>query len=41
MDTLMRMQNSFDIAEAHKREGDIRVQPYVAEAKTDSQPNLS
>jgi len=36
MDTLMRMQNSFDIAEAHKREGDIRVEPYVAE--TDPQP---
>jgi addiction module HigA family antidote len=25
MDTLMRMQNSFDIAEARKREGDIKV----------------
>lgn len=25
MDTLMRMQNSFDIAQARKREGDIHV----------------
>ncbi len=28
MDTLMRMQNSFDIAQARKREMDIDVQPY-------------
>ncbi len=28
MDTLMRMQNSFDIAEARKREGDIHVAPF-------------
>jgi antitoxin HigA-1 len=35
MDTLMRMQNSFDIAQAHKREGEIKVQPYAAKAKTD------
>jgi addiction module HigA family antidote len=25
MDTLMRMQNSYDIAQAHKREGEIQV----------------
>ena len=25
MDTLMRMQNSFDIAQARKREGEIKV----------------
>src|SRR5277367_2217644 len=30
MDTLMRMQNSFDIAQARKREGEIKVTPYVA-----------
>ena len=30
METLMRMQNSFDIAQAHKREGDIDVARYVA-----------
>ena len=29
MDTLMRMQNSFDIAKARLREGDIKVVPYV------------
>jgi addiction module HigA family antidote len=28
MDTLMRMQNSFDIAEARKREGEIQVAPF-------------
>ncbi|WJH40567.1 HigA family addiction module antitoxin [Aliirhizobium terrae] len=28
MDTLMRMQNSFDIAEARKRDTDIHVAPY-------------
>ena len=29
MDTLMRMQNSFDIAQARKREGEIHVERYV------------
>ncbi len=33
MDTLMRMQNSFDIAEARKREGEISVAPYGAAGK--------
>ncbi|GAK34551.1 transcriptional regulator [Iodidimonas nitroreducens] len=28
MDTLMRMQNSYDIAQARKREGDIKVVPF-------------
>ncbi len=28
MDTLMRMQNSYDIAEARKREADIEVAPF-------------
>ncbi|MCB2051374.1 MAG: HigA family addiction module antidote protein [Novosphingobium sp.] len=28
MDTLMRMQNSYDIAQARKREGDIKVLPF-------------
>jgi antitoxin HigA-1 len=27
MDTLMRMQNSYDIAQARKREGEINVTP--------------
>lgn len=29
MDTLMRMQNSFDIAKARLRASEIRVEPYV------------
>jgi hypothetical protein len=40
MDTLMRMQNSFDIAQAHMREGEIKVEPYVAKAKSDPEPKL-
>lgn len=28
MDTLMRMQNSFDIAQVRKRESEINVVPY-------------
>jgi antitoxin HigA-1 len=30
MDTLMRMQNSYDIAQARKREGEIKVAPFQA-----------
>ena len=40
MDTLMRMQNSYDIAQAHRREGAIKVQPYVAKANSEPQPKL-
>jgi antitoxin HigA-1 len=29
METLMRMQNSYDIAQAHSREGEIKVKRYV------------
>jgi addiction module HigA family antidote len=29
METLMRMQNSYDIAQAHFREGEIKVKRYV------------
>lgn len=29
METLMRMQNSYDIAEARRRAGDIDVAPYI------------
>ena len=29
MDTLMRMQNSFDIAQTRKREGEIKVAPFT------------
>lgn len=28
LDTLMRMQNSYDIAQARKREGEIKVAPF-------------
>jgi addiction module HigA family antidote len=31
MDTLMRMQNSFDIAQARKREGEIKVARFEGE----------
>jgi addiction module HigA family antidote len=37
METLMRMQNSFDIAQAHKREGEIAVARYVPKAGTSEQ----
>lgn len=33
MDTLMRMQNSYDIAQARKREGEINVVPYAVSGK--------
>ena len=36
METLMRMQNSFDIAQAHKRESEITVARYVPKAPTES-----
>ncbi len=29
MDTLMRMQNSYDIAQTRKREGEIKVAPFT------------
>jgi addiction module HigA family antidote len=40
MDTLMRMQNSFDIAQARKRAGQIRVKPFVPKAG-DPRPTLT
>ena len=39
MDTLMRMQNSFDIAEARSREGEIKVDRYVPKMKDSAKPN--
>ncbi len=33
MDTLMRMQNSYDIVQARKRERDIKVAPFQAKAR--------
>ena len=40
METLMRMQNSYDIAQAHKREGKIKVTRYVPKAGTPEQSKL-
>ena len=37
METLMRMQNSYDIAQARKRQGEIKVAPYKAKP-LDRQP---
>jgi antitoxin HigA-1 len=41
MDTLMRMQNSFDIAQARSREGEIKVDRYVPRAKDSAEPKLA
>src|SRR5437016_12243029 len=40
MDTLMRMQNSYDIAQARKREKEIKVAPYRPAARAEPQPKL-
>jgi addiction module HigA family antidote len=40
MDTLMRMQNSFDIAQAHKKEGEIQVTRYVPKTGMSEQSKL-
>jgi addiction module HigA family antidote len=34
MDTLLRMQTAYEIAEARDREGDIKVKRYVAKRRT-------
>lgn len=39
METLMRMQNSYDIAQAHKREGEIKVARYTPKHGTSEQSN--
>jgi len=38
METLMRMQNNFDIAQARKRAGNINVSPFVPRRKVAQQP---
>lgn len=38
MDTLMRMQNSYDIAQARKREGEINVNPFKGMSDSISAP---
>lgn len=40
MDTLMRMQNAYDIAQARSREGEIAVNRYVPKAKDTPQTSL-
>ena len=40
MDTLLRMQTAYDIAETRDREGDIKVKRYVAKPGTSKQPRL-
>jgi antitoxin HigA-1 len=40
METLMRMQNSYDIAQARKREGKIKVARYKPKSGTPRQANV-
>lgn len=40
MDTLMRMQSSFDIAQARRREAEIKVERYVPPAPVPEQAKL-
>jgi addiction module HigA family antidote len=40
MDTLMRMQNSYDIAQTRKREGEIRVRPFKGKLR-DKQASMA
>ncbi|MDZ4347555.1 MAG: addiction module antidote protein, HigA family, partial [Candidatus Binatia bacterium] len=40
MDTLLRMQTAYDIAETRDREGDIKVKRYVAKPDTNKHPRL-
>ncbi len=41
MDTLMRMQNSYDIAQARKREKDIKVSRFQAPATSGTHPKMA
>ena len=36
MDTLMRMQNSYDIAQARRREGEIKVAPFARRVRDEA-----
>ena len=40
MDTLMRMQNAYDIAQARSREGEIIVSRYLPKLKATRRPSL-
>jgi addiction module HigA family antidote len=39
MDTLLRMQTAYDIAEVRQREGDIKVRRYVEKSRANKQPS--
>jgi antitoxin HigA-1 len=41
MDMLLRMRTAYDIAKARDREGDIRVQRYVANPRAGKHPTVS
>jgi addiction module HigA family antidote len=41
MDTLLRMQTAYDIAAARDREGEIRVERYVAKPRVDAREGLA
>ena len=41
MDALLRMQTAYEIAEARDREGNIKVQRYVAQPRVDKHTALS
>lgn len=41
METLMRMQNSYDIAQTRKREGDIHVHRFVPDPIPDDQTTIA
>ena len=41
METLMRMQNSYDIAQTRKREGDIHVRRFEPDPMPDDQSTLA
>ena len=40
MDTLLKMQTAYDIAEARDREADIKVKRYVAKPRAGKRPTL-
>jgi addiction module HigA family antidote len=40
MDTLLRMQTAFEIAEARRHEADIKVRPFTPRTKASSQSRL-
>jgi len=41
MDTLLRMQTAYEIAEARKHEAEIKVKPYAPRAKPETRSSVS